>query len=171
MGFGGTRSALGALTFVACVAGVSAEAHAQRHPPAKGTKEAVHPNRTRASELFKKSADAYLRGDFAQAITHLDEAYALDPQPVLIYNKARANEGLGHVEEAIDLYEKYRARPTVGRSSSASRRFVTSATNGRRWNGNAPPSSPSAPRSRRRGPRFPRPRQSLLVVEASCPTS
>lgn len=64
-------------------------------------------NKARAADLYKKSADAYLHGDFATAIKLLDEAYGLDPQPVLVYNQARAHEGLGHADEAIALYEKY----------------------------------------------------------------
>ena len=74
MGFGGTRSALAAATFVACTVGLTPDVHAQRRGPPKGTKEAPPPssatapaptNKARAAELFKKSADAYLRGDFA----------------------------------------------------------------------------------------------------------
>src|SRR4051812_39500711 len=107
MGSGRTRSALAAATFVACIFSLSSAAHAQRRAPVKATKEPANPNKTHAAELFKKSADAYLHGDFTQAIALLDEAYALDPQPVLIYNKARAHEGLGHVDDAITLYDKY----------------------------------------------------------------
>ena len=110
MGLGGTRSALGVATFVAAfavVASVSPDAHAQRAPTTRANKEATPPNKAHAADLFKKSADAYLRGEFAQAIALLDEAYALDPQPVLLYNKARAHEGLGHIDEAISLYERY----------------------------------------------------------------
>lgn len=131
MGFGGTRNALGAATFVACMVGLSADAHAQGRPPAKPTKEAAKPSspspaRARATELYKKSADAYLHGDFAQAIALLDEAYALDPQPVLIYNKARAHEGLGHLDEAIDLYEKYLAQePSSSDRGAIEQRLVT----------------------------------------------
>lgn len=77
--------------------------------PAKEKPAPSAANKARAAELFKKGADAYLHGDFAQAITILDEAYGLDPQPVLIYNKARAHEGLGHTDDAIKLYEQYLA--------------------------------------------------------------
>lgn len=107
MGFGGTRSTLAAATFIACTVGLTPDVHAQRRAPTPTPTPAAPTNKARASELFKKSADAYLRGDFAQAIELLDQAYALDPQPVLIYNKARAHEGLGHIDEAIELYEKY----------------------------------------------------------------
>lgn len=115
MGSGGTRSALATATMIACFAAmgsVAPDAHAQRRGPAKPAapaKEAAAAptSKSRAAELFKKGADAYMRGDFAQSIELLDEAYALDPQPVLVYNKARAHEGLGHVDEAIELYERY----------------------------------------------------------------
>jgi tetratricopeptide (TPR) repeat protein len=84
---------------------------ARKKPPAAAPKDApaakTTPEKTRAAELFKKSADAYLHGDFATAISLLDEAYALDPQPVLVYNMARAHEGLGHLDEAINYYERY----------------------------------------------------------------
>jgi len=64
-------------------------------------------DKARAAELFKKGSDAYLKGDFATTIANLEEAHKLDPQPVLIYNEARAHEGLGHTDEAIKLYEQY----------------------------------------------------------------
>lgn len=109
MGFGGTRRRA-TIIAVACLTGMSASPDAaaqarKKKPPAPAA--AHSDNKTRAADLYKRSADAYLHGDFAQAITLLDEAYALDPQPVLVYNQARAHEGLGHVDEAIALYERY----------------------------------------------------------------
>jgi len=80
---------------------------AQAKGTAKEKPAAPAPNKARAAELYKTGADAYLRGDFATAITILDEAYQLDPQPVLLYNRAKAHEGLGHLDEAISLYEQY----------------------------------------------------------------
>src|SRR5688572_14968776 len=64
-------------------------------------------NQSQAAELFKKSVDAYRRGAFKEAIDLLNEAYALDAQPVLLYNLARAHEGLGDLDLAISTYEKY----------------------------------------------------------------
>jgi tetratricopeptide (TPR) repeat protein len=58
-------------------------------------------------DLAKRSADAYRRGDFKEAITLLDEAIAIDPQPVLYFNRGRAQEGLGNTDEAIKSYETY----------------------------------------------------------------
>jgi tetratricopeptide (TPR) repeat protein len=123
MGFGVTRRGLAGAAVVALVTCSSVDALALGPPP--------HPPRetsdkARAQELFKKSADAYLHGDFAQAIALLDEAYALDPQPVLVYNKARAHEGLGHVDEAITLYEQYLAQePTSPDRGAIEQRLAT----------------------------------------------
>jgi tetratricopeptide (TPR) repeat protein len=86
---------------------VAFDAAGQRAGGASSATAPTPANRTRAAELFKKSADAYRQGDFAQAIALLDEAYTLDPQPVLVYNRARAAEGLGRVDEAIAGYERF----------------------------------------------------------------
>lgn len=136
MQFGATRSVLACGATIAFLVAGAADAHAQSpraphappaHAPTKpATKEAPNPNKTRAAELFKKSADAYLHGDFAQAVALLDEAYALDPQPVLVYNKARAHEGLGHIDEAILSYEKYLAdEPSSPDRGAIEQRLVT----------------------------------------------
>jgi tetratricopeptide (TPR) repeat protein len=124
MGIGGTRRRLAIVSFVGLTsvtyAAMGAAAPPRKKkppaPPAAAPASTTAPapassasanDKTRAAELYKKSADAYLHGDFGLAIKLLDEAYALDPQPVLVYNQARAHEGLGHVDEAIALYEKY----------------------------------------------------------------
>lgn len=140
MGIGGTSRritlvALFALIAFASAASTSTSAAAdtpKKKKPAHATPATPAPapapssNKTRAAELYKKSADAYLHGDFGQAITLLDEAYALDPQPVLVYNQARAHEGLGHVDEAITLYEKYLAEePTSPDRGAIEQRLST----------------------------------------------
>ncbi len=66
-------------------------------------------DRARAIALFEESAEDYRAGRFAHAAALLREAYALEPEPVLLYNLARALEGTGEDEEAIDAYERYLA--------------------------------------------------------------
>ncbi len=61
----------------------------------------------RAMALFDKSDTAYREGRFQEAIDLLNEAYALDPKPVLLYNLARAYEGLGDIPKAIEGYRRY----------------------------------------------------------------
>jgi tetratricopeptide (TPR) repeat protein len=83
-------------------------------------------DKKRAAELFKKGADAYRQGDFQHAIELLDEAYALDPQPVLVYNRARAAEGLGNLDEAIAGYEKFLSQePNAPDRGAIEQRLVT----------------------------------------------
>lgn len=113
---------LSALVVMGCLSAADAAPGKKKPkpPPPSDTTTTTAPTNTppaadkadkaRAADLFKKSADAYMKGDFAQAIKLLDEAYALDPQPVLVYNQARAHEGLGHLDEAITLYETYLQR-------------------------------------------------------------
>jgi tetratricopeptide (TPR) repeat protein len=66
----------------------------------------------RALELFEQSAAAYRAGDLERAQRLLEEAYALDPDPTLLYNLARVYEGLGKLEAAVAAYRDYIARVT-----------------------------------------------------------
>jgi tetratricopeptide (TPR) repeat protein len=61
----------------------------------------------RAKELFKQSAERYREGRFQEALDLLTEAYTLDPNPVLLYNMARAHESLGDARRAADTYRRY----------------------------------------------------------------
>lgn len=106
MGIGGTRNAVLVAAFVVATSLATRDAQAEPKPGVVRSAP-TNANKARAADLFKKGADAYLHGDFALAISFIDEAYAIDPQPVLVYNKARAHEGLGHADEAIALYEQY----------------------------------------------------------------
>jgi tetratricopeptide (TPR) repeat protein len=64
-------------------------------------------DRDRALELFRESDVHYKRGDFERAAALLREAYSLHPEPLLLYNLARALEGVGDFEGAIQQYESY----------------------------------------------------------------
>jgi tetratricopeptide (TPR) repeat protein len=63
----------------------------------------------KALALFEKSDKAYKAGKFEQAVKLLKEAYTLFPEPILVYNLGRAQEGMGDIEGAIASYEKYLA--------------------------------------------------------------
>ncbi len=64
-------------------------------------------DRARALELFRDSDAHYKRGEFEKAAELLRDAYALHPEPILLYNLARALEGLGDFPGAIEQYERY----------------------------------------------------------------
>lgn len=64
-------------------------------------------NKDKALALFEKSDKAYKAGKFERAVKLLEEAYTLYPEPILLYNLGRAQEGLGDVRGAIASYERY----------------------------------------------------------------
>jgi tetratricopeptide (TPR) repeat protein len=113
--------ALGIGGFVVCLAAgmpLSAQqardetpAEAPEEAPEEGQSEppaaAPAPPPTRAEKVFLKAAAAYRRGDFDTAIRLLEEAYRLSPEPVLLFNLAKAHEGKGDYAPAIDAYERY----------------------------------------------------------------
>lgn len=71
------------------------------------TTPAYADDRDKALELFEASDSAYKSGQFEHAAELLREAYALYPEPLLLYNLGRAQEGLGDASGAIASYEKY----------------------------------------------------------------
>jgi tetratricopeptide (TPR) repeat protein len=87
-----------------CAVGAAAprSACAQAAPPSQA-------DQARALELFEQGRAAYREGRFSDSVSLLREAYALVPEPVLLYNLARAHEGLGEFPEAVDAYERYLA--------------------------------------------------------------
>jgi tetratricopeptide (TPR) repeat protein len=64
-------------------------------------------DRNKALELFEASDKAYKAGEFERAAELLREAYTLYPEPLLLYNLGRAQEGLGDTHGALASYEKY----------------------------------------------------------------
>lgn len=64
-------------------------------------------DRARAIELFRSSQGAYDEGRFAEAADMLEEAYRLDPNPILLYNLARARESAGQLDLAAEAWRRY----------------------------------------------------------------
>ncbi len=62
-----------------------------------------------ALALFEQSVTSYENGRFQDAVDALREAYRLKPEPVILYNIARAREGLGDVAGAANSYGEYLA--------------------------------------------------------------
>jgi len=57
--------------------------------------------------LFEESVTAYQEGRFDDATELLTRAYTLHPEPVLLYNLGRAQDGAGDFADAIESYERY----------------------------------------------------------------
>lgn len=86
----------------------------------------AQPAPQRARELFKQSEESYRAGRFQEAIDRLREAYALDRKPVLLYNMARAYEGLGDTRAAVDAYKRYlEAEPATPDRGALEQRIAT----------------------------------------------
>ena len=64
-------------------------------------------NRAKALALFEQGKKAYQEGRFEDAVKLLEEARAIHAEPVLLYNLARAREGMGQFDSAIVAYEQY----------------------------------------------------------------
>ncbi|HEY5927482.1 MAG TPA: hypothetical protein VIV11_37615 [Kofleriaceae bacterium] len=65
--------------------------------------------RKRAGELATESAKHYKRGEFEVSVALLRQAYALYPEPNLLYNLARSLEGMADKRGAVDAYKRYLA--------------------------------------------------------------
>jgi len=63
--------------------------------------------KTEALKLFEQSAGLYREGKFAEAADLLERAYGMHKEPVLLYNLARAYDGLGENQKAVDAYKRY----------------------------------------------------------------
>jgi tetratricopeptide (TPR) repeat protein len=79
----------------------------------------------RAHALYDISATAYEAGRFQEAVDLLLRAYEITPKPVLLFNLARAYEGLGQWAKAVDAYEAYlKAEPKAADQGSIERRIA-----------------------------------------------
>jgi tetratricopeptide (TPR) repeat protein len=60
-----------------------------------------------ASRHYKKGLTEYNLGHFDAAVEEFEQAYALNPQPILLYNIAQSHRQLGHHERALFFYRRY----------------------------------------------------------------
>lgn len=117
---------------------------------------AAEPRPSRAAspgleQLNEQGADLYAARDYRRAIEKFIQAYAIEPDPNLLFNIARCYEELGDVDAAIEKYETFLKTPgadprgqTRARESLAALRAVA-ATPGMVDGPARPPAEP-APR-------------------------
>lgn len=69
----------------------------------------VNTNKAKAQEIYKAGQAAFDEGDYEKAAKLFEEAYNLDPDPILVYNEARAYESASgdKIQEAITAWKKY----------------------------------------------------------------
>jgi tetratricopeptide (TPR) repeat protein len=61
----------------------------------------------KAKEHFKAGLSAFTLGDFAKAASEYEAAYAIEPDPALLYNAAQAHRLAGNKQRALFLYQNY----------------------------------------------------------------
>ncbi len=60
-----------------------------------------------ARQHFMAGQDYYTQGRYDKAIEEFEEAYRLEPKPLLLYNIAMAQEKVGELEKAVDYLKRY----------------------------------------------------------------
>lgn len=122
---------------IAVLALVPALAEAKPRPTPKG-KRAVKAHMNRATR-------AHEAGKFEVALTELEAAYALEPQPKLLFAIAQVQAKLDRCEGAIDNYEKFLATTKDKRQRSVVRQAIAACKG--RLAAAAPPEPAPAPPS------------------------
>jgi len=77
-----------------------------------GANSAARADETGAAEApaktaYRQGVEHFKQKQFADAIREFNKAYRLDPNPVLVFNMARAFEELQQYDSAIEYYRKY----------------------------------------------------------------
>lgn len=104
-------------------------------------------DRRRAVELYESSTHLLRSGDYERAAEQLEEAYRLFPQPALRVALARAYDGLGQTERAIEHYEAYLEEdPDAPDQGAIEGRLEELRLQHREEVGAPPPPPPPAPR-------------------------
>lgn len=77
-----------------------------------------------ARVIFGEGQEAYNQGDYEKSVSKWNEAYKLDPKPLIQYNLSNAYERLGKLTEAIKAAELYLS---TAREDDRARRSDTTA--------------------------------------------
>lgn len=105
-----------------------------------------------AGRLFEQGLDCYQRGLFQCAIDRFSEAYKLKPDPVLLYNRARAYDGLFDLAHALADYEAYLRGDPQAKDRGAIEQKIASMRALLQRPVPPPPPPPTQPRSPRVAP-------------------
>jgi iron complex outermembrane receptor protein len=68
---------------------------------------AAQSTKTPAADLARDARKAFDAGQFDVAAQLLEQAYALQPAPALLFNIGRAQLQAGHLEDAVAAYKRY----------------------------------------------------------------
>ena len=79
---------------------------------------------TQAREHFDRGKSFFQQGSFEQALSEFMKAYVLDPNPVLVYNIARAHEERQDLDNALKYFRNYLKMSPRARNRRAVRRKI-----------------------------------------------
>jgi tetratricopeptide (TPR) repeat protein len=80
----------------------------------------ARPSRTLAEEHFRRGNQLYRDGDYAAAAAELEQGYASEPRPDILYAIGQAERKLGNCQEALRYYQQYLATgPSPTRRAAA----------------------------------------------------
>lgn len=125
------RRVAASLALVTTLAFASSHVVAQSTAPstAPAAAPSTAPSEDEAHRVFLRAAAAYGNGEFEVAADLFEQAYALRPEPQLLYSLGSARERAGRVVGAIEAYEAFlrevpdaEERPDVERSLDTLRR-------------------------------------------------
>jgi hypothetical protein len=72
-------------------------------PPSKGKPKAAR----EADRHFKTGAALFDERKYAEALAEFEQAYALQPHPLVLYNLAGAHRALSQYDQAVDFYNRF----------------------------------------------------------------
>jgi tetratricopeptide (TPR) repeat protein len=99
-----------------------------------------------AKQHVDKAMKLHAEGKLAETLDELKTAYALDPQPELLYAMGQIHVGLGQCPQAITYYERYLAtKPDAGTANAAKEAIDACKTNPPRVVADTKPESEPAP--------------------------
>ena len=78
----------------------------------------------KAQVHIQKAMEAHKAGNFEEARTHLEAAYAFDPKPELLFALGQVNVKLDRCKDAIDYYERFLATNPSAQASSDTRQAI-----------------------------------------------
>ncbi len=132
-----------ATLFALGFASAPASAAGEARPAATGSQ-----GPTGVAQLNEEGAALYAARDYRRAIEKFIQAYAVDPDPNLLFNIARCYEELGETEAAIEKYEVFIKTPGADARGRQRARESLDALRTARDAARAPspaPSNPTAP--------------------------
>lgn len=77
-----------------------------------------------AEELAKRSIREYEIGHLTQALADAEQAYLLDPRPVILFNLAQCHRALEHWAEAERLYRNFLRREPRAPNRAAVQKLI-----------------------------------------------